>query len=299
MRELLADLAMVEALEGVRLRQREAKDTGLDLAGVDREYAAAFQGYGIDVQALAPEEVAARIRARPIKGQVAAGLDHWTFVRRRAGRPEAGPWQRLAGVARLVDPDPWRNRLRDALAQEDGQALKPLAAQAEAASLPAPTWLLLGDALAKAGALPDAVRVLRRGQQRHPGDFWVNHQLALYLSQMNPPRLDEAIGFFRAALALRSQSPAVHVRLGAALADKGLPDQAIAAYRQAIRLDKDFAPAHYHLGIALGREGLRDGAIAAFREAIRLEPDYARARVNPALADVAALLKQASDRQGR
>src|SRR5262249_59916501 len=71
-REVLADLAMVEALEGVRLRQREAKDRGLDLAGVDREYAAAFRWYGIDVQGLAPEEAAARIRARPIRGQVAA-----------------------------------------------------------------------------------------------------------------------------------------------------------------------------------------------------------------------------------
>jgi serine/threonine-protein kinase len=254
-RELLADLALIEALEDIRLRMSADKDGRLDLPRTDREYAAAFRGYGIDLQALAPEEAAARIRARSIKDKVAAALDFWSHVRRRTGQGGDAGWQRLVQVARRVDPDPWRNRLRGALARRDGPALKALAAEAEAASLPAPTLLLLSDALDAAGARAEGVRVLRRGQLRHPGDFWINYQLAFNLARMNPPQSDDALGFLRAALALRSHSAALHARLGAALVKKGLPEEAIAACREALRLDKDCAEAHYHLRIALERKG--------------------------------------------
>ena len=46
-----------------------------------------------------------------------------------------------------------------------------------------------------------------RNSTRFPNDFWLNSQLAYALSRIQSPRLEEAIGFCRAAVALHPQSP--------------------------------------------------------------------------------------------
>src|SRR5438270_763889 len=91
----------------------------------------------------------------------------------------------------------------------DEEADRRLADHAAAPAQPVSTLVQLGDALGEAGAPAGAVDVLRRAQRRHPGDFWVNHELASWLLRAPPPRWDEAVRFFSAALALRPESPAV------------------------------------------------------------------------------------------
>src|SRR4029077_76021 len=104
-----------------------------------------------------------------------------------------------------------------------------------ALSQPPARLVALGDILARFD-LPAAVEFLRRAQQRHPDDFWINHQLARYLKSSKPPRLDESIGFYRAAVAVRRESPGAHFNLGNALNDQARSDEAEAEYREAIRL---------------------------------------------------------------
>jgi tetratricopeptide (TPR) repeat protein len=99
-------------------------------------------------------------------------------------------------------------------------------------------------------------------------------------SKMEPPKTDDAIRFYTAALALRSKSPGAHLNLGNALADKGQLGEAVAAYRQAIRLKKDFAEAHCNMGVALAKQGQLEEAVAAYREAIRLKKDLHAAHYN-------------------
>src|SRR5262249_52977030 len=161
----------------------------------DRDFAAAFRKYDIDVDSLTPAEAMRRIRRRYIRDQLAVALDTWADVRRATPHGDDAGWQRLIQVARLADPDPSRNGLRDALARKGGQTLKALAAKRDVAALPASTLVVLGNRLAGVGALPEAILVLRRGQQQHPDDFWINHQLALFLLLVNPSQVDEAIGF--------------------------------------------------------------------------------------------------------
>ncbi len=140
--------------------------------------------------------------------ELAAALDDWAGACRRT-RPKADTtWKDLLAIARVVNPDPWRNQVREAWDRLDVKALKHLAVSEKAAELPAATVILLQQALAYTGAVQAGVDLLRRAQLRHPADFWINHTLAFALCNMQAPQLDEAIGYYRAALALRPKVPA-------------------------------------------------------------------------------------------
>jgi serine/threonine protein kinase/tetratricopeptide (TPR) repeat protein len=278
--ELLADLALLARLEQIRLDRAADKDGRFDLAASDRAYADAFRGYGIDVEALRPEAAAARLKGRTVAAHLAAALDDWATHRQLSGRPG---WRALLRLAQAADPEPdrWRAAFRAALARggEAGRKqLKELAAAAPAADLPPVTVALLGGVLMGGGRDPEGVRlavpVLRAGQRRHPADLWLNHNLALALAVMEPPQLDEAIGYFRAALALRPESPAVRLNFAFTLKRKGRLNEAVAECREAIRLRNNYAAAHNNLGAILCDDKQDyDGAIAAFRQAIRFKKD--------------------------
>jgi RNA polymerase sigma factor (sigma-70 family) len=273
------DRQMLARLEEARLQKAQVKDSHFDVTGADRVYAAAFRAYGIDVEKLEPAEAAAQVRTKAIRVELAAALDDWALVRRALGKGKSSGWQRLLAVARTADPDPWRNRLRDALAKRDKQALRKLAAAAELSKVPASTVVLLADALAGTGAVAEAVEVLRQAQRHHPADFWINHQLASYLLLLRPSRSDEAVRFYTAALAVQPKSPGVHLNLGNALLQKGQFAEAVASFRQAIRLQPNFTAAYVNLGAALTRQGKLDEAVACYRKAITLQPDQASARL--------------------
>src|SRR5208337_2182569 len=102
-------------------------------------------------------------------------------------------------------------------------------------------------ALREAGAMMEALDFLRKAQRLHPGDFWLNHDLAWYLCYLQPPRKDEGLGFVRIALALRSDSPKVLLALGWQLHFNGATDDGIAALRRAIKLDPNFVRLHFIL----------------------------------------------------
>jgi serine/threonine-protein kinase len=279
-RGLLADLDMVQRLEKVRLHWAQANGLVFDRGPADREYTAAFKQYGIDVDALGAPETAARVRGRPIRAQLVAALDDWAWVRRaRWGgwRWWFSRWKRPAEVARLADPDRWRNRLRDALVEFDRKSLRTLARSAETSKLSAEALYLLGISLTAVGDYATAVQLLRQAQQRYPTDFWINHQLAYYLYMSKPPEWAEAVRYYTAALALRPESAAAQNNLGIALVRQGRLDEAIAALRKAIRLQPDFHTAHANLGSAFLLRGQPDKAIAAFRKSLRLDRQFAGA----------------------
>ncbi len=281
-RQDLADLAMAERLEEIPLLAAAVKEdgSGFDTGRADPEFAAEFKKHHIDVDRLAPEEAAARIGERLIKDRLVAALDYWAIVRLTNRNKEAASGQRLLQVARLADPDLWRKRIRDALEQLNEKAMLELARSDKVATLPSSTQVFLGHTLFAMGQLPTAEKVLRQAHWQHPADFWVNHKLASCCRDMQPPKTDDAIRFYTAALALRSQSPGVYLNLGIALGEKGRLEEAVAAFREAIRLKKDYADAHNNLGKALCQKGRLDEAVAAFREAIRLKKDDALAHNN-------------------
>ena len=85
---------------------------------------------------------------------------------------------------------------------------------------------LLGRALKDAGDPAGSESVLLQAQQRHPGDVWINYDLARSLEKL--ARRDEAIRYYTAARAIRRET--AH-ELAHALRDNGERDEEIAILR--------------------------------------------------------------------
>jgi serine/threonine protein kinase/tetratricopeptide (TPR) repeat protein len=265
--ELCRDLEMAARLEEVRAHEPGDRLGRFDWAQLGPEFAQAFREYGIDVEALATAEAAELLRGRTIREELVAALDHWAMMRWRADRRGA---QRLLAVACAADQDPARNRVREAFECGELAYLKKLAASDEVERFPPSTALLLVSALAHADARESALEVLRKAQRQHPDDVWTNMALAEILS-LEPATRGEAIGFYRAALACRPDSFAIHFALGHALDQRGDSRQAAGLFRRATQLRPDSAWAHLLLGGALVRLDRLPEALAEFRQAVRLK----------------------------
>jgi tetratricopeptide (TPR) repeat protein len=206
-----------------------------------------------------------------VRAQLVAALDDWASAtadhRRRA-------W--LLEVARRAEPGDWGDRFRDPAVWEKQAALEQLARKATVAELSPQLLTALGRALQRTGA--DPVPLLTAAQERHPTDFWLNFHLGDAL--FDAKREEEAVGYYRAALAVRPGTSTVYNNLGNALARKGRLDDAIRAYRRAIALDPNHAKAHTNLGAALAGKGRLDDAIREYQKAIALDPNHAGAHTD-------------------
>jgi serine/threonine-protein kinase len=92
---------------------RSAKVDELSGIGTDAAYASAFRDAGINPDTMTPEQCATAVKSRPpnTAEAITQALDDWAVVRRDL-RLDAVGAKRPAAVARLADPDPWRNKLR-------------------------------------------------------------------------------------------------------------------------------------------------------------------------------------------
>ena len=267
---------------------------------MDGEYARAFQGYGIDVDRLGPSATAALIRGRPIWIRLAAALDDWATVRRRAGEeggrgaaagtPTGPDWGYLVEVAQAADPDPWRARLREAIRRRDSETLKMLAEDTNVESQSAFNLLRLGRALDGEGRHAEAEHVLQRAVRRHPGDLWLNLDLARILFGVEHSRaLIEQMTILQARQQMMKTIPTL---TGTSLAtifsqmetartrsqeDLKRWGEVVRFATVAVALRSDKALVHNLLGMALQGYGDHEEAIAEFKEAIRIEPDSADA----------------------
>src|SRR3990167_412280 len=85
--------------------------------------------------------------------------------------------------------------------------------------------------------------------------------------------LDEAIKYYKKALAIEPNYTGAHNDLGDALRYKGLLESAIMEYQTALRLKPSYPKAHNNLGNIYYQEGRLDNALEEFRIALKLKPD--------------------------
>jgi tetratricopeptide (TPR) repeat protein len=248
-REAARDRLVLQRVEAARFRGAQMKQGALDRKRRDREFAAAFREYGIDLDRFGAREASRLIAARPIKAELIAALDNWQFNLGPEGDPARAT--QLLAVTRALDRDPLRNRLRNALESRDRNELRRMGADPKVLDWPPGVLHLLADALFWSGESGEAVACLRRAWQRHPNDFVVNFLLTNYLVVIQPPRSREALGFGRAAVALSRDNPAAHLHLGVAQMHEGMWEDALNSFRRAAELDPDWPLAHLSVAMTL------------------------------------------------
>jgi serine/threonine-protein kinase len=260
------DSRLLVELNRIRLEQATVKDGHFDNAAAVPLYAELFAKYGIDVAR--PESAAARVRNSRLREALLSALADWSNF-----TPDKGEQQRVAKVYQLALPlDPLPTRVLEAARRRDSAEFVKLVNEPSFQDVPPATLINLSRGLAKWDFFAPAELVLRVGLERKPGDFWLNHELGLLLLRQQPPRAEEAIGYLRVALALRSDSPGVHVNLGMAFLRKRDPEGAIRCFRAALLIDPNYAEAHHNLGSALAAKRDLDGAIAEYQKAFRIRP---------------------------
>ena len=79
------------------------------------------------------------------------------------------------------------------------------------------------------GHREEALALLREAQQRHPEDFWLNYLLGQFWEKERP---QVAVGYFRAAVAIRPRSDEIYTKLGRALLETRDAEGAVAAFRK-------------------------------------------------------------------
>jgi len=278
---------LLRDLDEARMAGSVWVETHFDDAAGAKKYAEAFAGYGLEVRAGSEEELARRIRAQdaPVREALIEALEEWA---QRATLTKTDPsGNELREIIRAADDDSWRQRNRAASLAKDGAALRELSAELRRISPPPSRVVLLARNLEYLGEQEAAVALLRWGRGRYPADFWIHFDLGSNLTKMkssSPVDVEERIGCFRAALALRPDTSAARNNLGNALFDKNQLDDAWAEYLRAIELEPKHVPAHLNLGRVLHARRQLDGAITAFRQAIELDPKCAVAYNNLGVA---------------
>jgi tetratricopeptide (TPR) repeat protein len=274
----VSESGLLVELDRIRLEKAAVKEGHFDDARAAPLYARALGDYGIDLAA--PQAAAARVQASRLREALLAALADW--VRVTQDKEER---RRVAKVYQLALPaGSLRPRLLAAARAGDGAELEKVAKEPAFQGLPPATLDVLAKELAAVKEWAAAERLLRAGLERNPGDFWLNHNLGMLLKNQEPRRAEEAMRYLTAALALRSDSPGVHLNLGNTLKEKGDLEGAIRRYRAALQIDPMYAQAHNNLGNALCDKGQLDEAIAEFRKAIRLNKDYPEAHNGLGLA---------------
>ena len=145
--------------------------------------------------------------------------------------------------------------------------------------------LNLGQALAEAGARPEAREQLLLALTLNPKNAKANFNLGRLLDEEGKP--DEAIARYTEALRLDPAYTSAHGNLAIALARQGKLDLAINHFILALRSDPDDVKTHYNLALAFFETGRRNESIHEFSEALRLDPNYA-----PAQEHLRALLNE-------
>jgi serine/threonine-protein kinase len=251
-----------------------------------------FRALGIDVLRLPPEEAARRIRQSVVADELVAALDDWCWVLHQWDVERKGQIRRLRDVARLADPDPGRNRLREALTGGDAElervalSLLPTALD----NRPSPTYLiLLANSLARVGRSDEAVGLLEKADLRFAANFWINLRLAEL--HKDAQRWDRALAYYRVTRALHPNNSVVLWSLAAVCTHVGDDAAAEFYFRQTAELrPQDPYAMHAQAGYYYERDPKK--AIALYEGALKLDPEYL-----PSMLNLGALLCAHGDRE--
>ena len=279
----MARANLLRDLDDARMTHWKWILTHFEAVGAAPKYAAAFAAYGLEVTPGRIEELARRIHAEQpaIREALIVALEEWHATALEARKLELASL--VEAIATAADDDPWRQQFRVAVIASDATALRGLSGQARRLALPPSAVLLLALHLFRSGDRDEALALLRWARSRHVADFWIHYELGRGLAvvkDQSPLIVEETIGCYRTALALRPAASDVHCNLGDALQAKNQWDEAIAEYRKVIELSPKLPMAHNNLGNALRGKNRLEEAIGEYKRAIQLDPQLTMAHTN-------------------
>jgi tetratricopeptide (TPR) repeat protein len=235
--------------------------------------ASAFREFGIDVEVLDPAQAAERISRTTICQALIKALDQWAIMCQRDPGSENSLWKKLVEIARQSDPDLRRNQFREALLKRDRPALENLAEEVPAGVVPSATVYLLAHVLRGLGAVDKTMAVLRKANRVHPEDFWLNEALGSF-SRNDYHRYDDALHYYRVAIALRPRNLRMHLEVADLWLQKGAMDEAIAAYSKMVELAPGNEWGFRARAVAYHRSHQYENAIADYKKAIDLHTGH-------------------------
>ena len=256
-----ADLAVLRALDGVDQFRWAPSPTGPfpemgDRKAIAARWRAALRGCGLDVATTPPADAAARVNASLVRGRLLTALESWLV---------AAPAADVRAVLRTVDPDEYRDAVRDAVLAGDAKRVAELADRPAAVGQPAEFAAALGTA----PAAPIARRreVLNVALRGRPSDLTLLLTLGIVSLDDHPV----AEKWFRAAVAAHPENPLANGFLATVLKDDR---EGVAYARTAHHLAPDNAMIRIVLGFLLERIGDAAGGAALIRSgAAELPPD--------------------------
>jgi serine/threonine-protein kinase len=297
--------ARIQAVEAVVVREEAAYRLARDLDNIAVEalassdarasqmkkgavrYERLFSTQGMDIQKPGTAWFGSAIRSSPARFALIAALDNWAWLagnnaaldRMRiltrqgvdarkaliAGITEDPQLARVLELARVGDPDPWRDRFRDPAVWTNRAALTQLADDPEVGRQ-SPTvltslawWLATSDG--------DPTSLYARVLVDHPRDFWLHLHAA-----MNAKDPGLRVGLAQAAIAIRPGNAKGYYQLARGLQERGDWLESLVAVNRAIEINPSYAWSYYLQGCALRHKENLPGAVAAFQRAIDLDP---------------------------
>jgi tetratricopeptide (TPR) repeat protein/serine/threonine protein kinase len=270
-----ADRRLAVALEKVHMDRSAWLEGRFNNVGAVRNYPKVFQKAGLALPDGEVRVLARRIQQSPIREQLLAAIDGWALSAFSIRQFELV--ERLLAVSREADPDPWTRQLRTvAVWRDPGKRARLIRGLFEGTKSGVSSGRLSPQVhyLVAALLLPqvrEAETWLRQAQRTYPADFWLNFELGTVLHASKP---EEAIGFYRVAVAVRPKNAAAaHNNLGTLLQEQKDYAGAIRHYEQALQLDPNLENAHLNWARALAAQKDYAGAISHVQQALDIDPN--------------------------
>jgi serine/threonine-protein kinase len=268
------DEALREHLIDLRLRQISANHDHPREIALDAAFAQAFRDYGVELEGDDLVPALARIRESSISGDVALALDDWGRLRRHVQGATSQKAENIFLLAMDLDPDPERQRMREAIAAHDRTVMLELTASDKLPKLMPGSISVLCAELWGNGALenrPDVYRILEQALQLYPGDFVLEAFAGSFYQQ--GLRFESALTCRSAALGLRPSDLVTRVDLAESMAALGRLTDALASLQACVAADPKYSPANYLLGTVQLQLGDFAGALASLSRSPEIATD--------------------------
>jgi len=246
---------------------------------MERDLRAALLEFGIDLDTMAKDEIARRIREDEATFELADGLELWlgtmgSLVEMGAIQMEFADFRAWLDTLLAADPDPLRQRVRHlvyaAILQEpvDREEVKRLFESLDFERVHPRTLSWLATVYYVVGDTPAMVEVLRRITDAHPADFMLMFDAGFSCAQLQ--QWAPAVRYYLRCLAIRPDVGGIWRQLGVAYRHTGELAASLDALNRSIELEPEHGPTHIDLAETRLALGDAETAIADARRGLEL-----------------------------